>query len=985
MAMFRRHTWKIAEDLLPARNRDKERHSSLDTDRDKERDGTLGAHRQTPVSRSRLPSSPGQGAIPDPNPVAFAASQNRAVRKHVLIEIAHGGHILHEWQVGDIVRYVQSLQPETRAVSSWRAHAQSPSQSGGGRKGTGRGAVSVSTSYFAQAGSGRLTYRDIRQVCSDGNQQPSIEVRRHCIVLCLQPVTALIFFDRVLILVHEELGLDELITQLAPLTIYADARRISLENSVLTQPGDLGTSPPQLFRAKSTRERQASGLPPVSPPFILNPQKNPAAPGRSPKQTTQTGASTILEHAGRSASKKPEEAFGDTGVGVSEEVEEVAGAQGVAPPEAGALSRPSPSPEMFRPSRLRTTTPASSPSVAGALLHPLTDPRRPSALTLTAAGGQQVHLDMEALKETLPDDVFAGTMLVQHEHEAQQQQEEEERERDGESVPPSPLSDFAPLPSAFMAIVGDGSGHGGENGWAAVDGVGVSREGGEGGTSPPVCSRSEPDLGRQSEQEEVGEEEGCGLEALGKAAGKEEGMGDEEKVNGRRTPTGDSDRRPNTKRRLSLPDTRGVSRPSHSMVFGGRGLHGLKESVKRRLGLKGTEKGKERDIERASVKWKKGGKGKGESPPSAYPGGGKGKGRASPHTLTQRVSDRKRTSVAASRPAAVGPPPGLFFEFAALECLMSAAFKATRMAVEPLEAKATGVARKLKSRSPSTVDLENLHMLKFELAGIVSRVAGYDKAIDELLLDPESLSNMELTKRYGEALAERAHQEQLEALGETEIREEGVRNGAEREREVLKRAEEEKEGGLRSGFGLGREGERWRKKDRVRSPQVLGVPPVSSMQIMQRDSSVSLSKEGVRERSNRRESTMQQAMQQQGLQVPFQQPDPDLEILLEFFDQEVDELKERLRRIEQSIVHTEQLITLKLAVVRNRVVTADLVMSIVMTGLSAGAVASGIFGMNLENAYEESHSAFTTVSGLILFIFLASVLLGAYIARRINL
>ncbi|KAL8273491.1 hypothetical protein Esti_002557 [Eimeria stiedai] len=68
--------------------------------------------------------------------------------------------------------------------------------------------------------SGVLTYRDCRQAFTDVHPIPSIEIRRHVILVCLPPITCFILRDTIYLLVTEDLRADELIFQLCKLSRY---------------------------------------------------------------------------------------------------------------------------------------------------------------------------------------------------------------------------------------------------------------------------------------------------------------------------------------------------------------------------------------------------------------------------------------------------------------------------------------------------------------------------------------------------------------------------------------------------------------------------------------------------------------------------------------------------------------------------------------------------------------------------------------------
>eukprot|EP01054_Gregarina_sp_Poly1_P001198 Gregarina_sp_Poly_1__1197@NODE_1294_length_4466_cov_41_127074_g249_i2_p3_GENE_NODE_1294_length_4466_cov_41_127074_g249_i2NODE_1294_length_4466_cov_41_127074_g249_i2_p3_ORF_typecomplete_len213_score26_89CorA/PF01544_18/5e11Helo_like_N/PF17111_5/0_0012Helo_like_N/PF17111_5/2_4e03Cep57_MT_bd/PF06657_13/4_7e02Cep57_MT_bd/PF06657_13/1_3e03Cep57_MT_bd/PF06657_13/0_34Dynein_C/PF18199_1/0_047SesA/PF17107_5/0_1Nucleoporin_FG2/PF15967_5/0_2_NODE_1294_length_4466_cov_41_127074_g249_i212731911 len=95
------------------------------------------------------------------------------------------------------------------------------------------------------------------------------------------------------------------------------------------------------------------------------------------------------------------------------------------------------------------------------------------------------------------------------------------------------------------------------------------------------------------------------------------------------------------------------------------------------------------------------------------------------------------------------------------------------------------------------------------------------------------------------------------------------------------------------------------------------------------------------------------------------QPNANLEILLEFFDQEIDQFNMRCKNLLRSIDNTERLITLRLGVTRNKLVYYELAGTLITVGLNFGSCMSGIFGMNLANGYEDSNSTFWLVTALI--------------------
>lgn len=94
-------------------------------------------------------------------------------------------------------------------------------------------------------------------------------------------------------------------------------------------------------------------------------------------------------------------------------------------------------------------------------------------------------------------------------------------------------------------------------------------------------------------------------------------------------------------------------------------------------------------------------------------------------------------------------------------------------------------------------------------------------------------------------------------------------------------------------------------------------------------------------------------------------PSPDLEILLEFFDQELDQYKGRVVSLQQAIDNTERFVNLRLGFVRNKLIYIEVTAQVCAIGIGLATVLAGIFGMNLQNTWEEgtdgSHSFFLAI------------------------
>ncbi|CDR98035.1 -Magnesium transporter MRS2-11, chloroplastic [Babesia bigemina] len=100
----------------------------------------------------------------------------------------------------------------------------------------------------------------------------------------------------------------------------------------------------------------------------------------------------------------------------------------------------------------------------------------------------------------------------------------------------------------------------------------------------------------------------------------------------------------------------------------------------------------------------------------------------------------------------------------------------------------------------------------------------------------------------------------------------------------------------------------------------------------------------------------------------------DLENLMEYFDQEVDQMARRSRTLGTSLNELEKHITVALAIKRNEMMRIELICSVLSTAFGAGACLTGLFGMNVVNSFEESHAAFIVISVIALLIMCIAVL-----------
>jgi len=95
---------------------------------------------------------------------------------------------------------------------------------------------------------------------------------------------------------------------------------------------------------------------------------------------------------------------------------------------------------------------------------------------------------------------------------------------------------------------------------------------------------------------------------------------------------------------------------------------------------------------------------------------------------------------------------------------------------------------------------------------------------------------------------------------------------------------------------------------------------------------------------------------------------PDLEILLEYFDQEMDQFTTRVTQLRQAIGNSEKLIGLRASIVRNKLIYINGFATIITFGTALGTSLAGIFTMNLRSYLEESYTAFVIVACVILAV-----------------
>lgn len=89
-----------------------------------------------------------------------------------------------------------------------------------------------------------------------------------------------------------------------------------------------------------------------------------------------------------------------------------------------------------------------------------------------------------------------------------------------------------------------------------------------------------------------------------------------------------------------------------------------------------------------------------------------------------------------------------------------------------------------------------------------------------------------------------------------------------------------------------------------------------------------------------------------------------LELLLESFDKQVEEVVAETTQLSSDISNTQEVVELILDNNRNKLLALDLKTSIVTMGVSVGTLWAGLFGMNLRSHLEEMDGAFSVISGV---------------------
>ncbi|KAF5341532.1 hypothetical protein D9758_012591 [Tetrapyrgos nigripes] len=110
----------------------------------------------------------------------------------------------------------------------------------------------------------------------------------------------------------------------------------------------------------------------------------------------------------------------------------------------------------------------------------------------------------------------------------------------------------------------------------------------------------------------------------------------------------------------------------------------------------------------------------------------------------------------------------------------------------------------------------------------------------------------------------------------------------------------------------------------------------------------------------------------------------DLEVLLEGYEKQVEEIVNEVGNIETNVQSTQEIVELILDSNRNALLSLDLQMSIATFGVGTGALIAGLFGMNLQNHMESHPYAFYGISALAGFAAFIAIFSGFRKLMRIK-
>lgn len=108
----------------------------------------------------------------------------------------------------------------------------------------------------------------------------------------------------------------------------------------------------------------------------------------------------------------------------------------------------------------------------------------------------------------------------------------------------------------------------------------------------------------------------------------------------------------------------------------------------------------------------------------------------------------------------------------------------------------------------------------------------------------------------------------------------------------------------------------------------------------------------------------------------------EMESILEHALEQFENLEHHIEELTENIDDTQEIITLKMANRRNVIIKFDLYATFITAVLSGLAVITGVFGMNLQNGFESSMTAFLFVAFGVLALFLLAFFVIRWYIRR---
>ncbi|KAL1915763.1 uncharacterized protein VTP21DRAFT_6522 [Calcarisporiella thermophila] len=112
-----------------------------------------------------------------------------------------------------------------------------------------------------------------------------------------------------------------------------------------------------------------------------------------------------------------------------------------------------------------------------------------------------------------------------------------------------------------------------------------------------------------------------------------------------------------------------------------------------------------------------------------------------------------------------------------------------------------------------------------------------------------------------------------------------------------------------------------------------------------------------------------------------EQQHEEIELLLESYLKQTDEIVNVAARLHHHIQSTEEVVNIMLDANRNAIMIYDLQLTVATLGVATSGVVAGLYGMNVENFIEKSPYGFVAVAGTAVSV---AAIVIAYCRRRVN-